>query len=252
MASERDGAARNRDETARERDRTAEERDRTAEELNRDAARLAQELGQTETRTAEALEAAAIARARGATGRAHSATDRGESASDREAAAEDRKQHQRELEHAELDELTGAYRRGLGEVALGNELERAQRSGGSLVLAYIDVDGLKEVNDRRGHAAGDALLCDVVAALRSKLRPYDPVVRWGGDEFVCAIPETELDDARRRIDEARAVLGNSQPDSSISVGLAALREGETLKTLINRADLGLLEARLKRKPSLGA
>ena len=175
----RDEAARRRDETASERDRTAEERDHAAEELDHEAERLARELDQTDDRTAAALEAAAISRGRAAGVRGRAAADRERAALDREAAARDREQHERELEHAELDELTGAYRRGLGAVALGNEIERANRSGKGLVLAYVDVDSLKLVSDRHGHAAGDALLRDVVAALRSKLRPYDPLVRLG-------------------------------------------------------------------------
>jgi diguanylate cyclase (GGDEF)-like protein len=252
VASERDEAARRRDETARKRDRTAEERDHAAEELDHEAERLAQELGQTDDRTAAALEAAAISRGRAAGVRGRAAADRERAAADREAAARDREQHQRELEHAELDELTAAYRRGLGEVALGNEIERAKRSGKALVLAYVNIDQLKEVNDRHGHAAGDDLLRDVVAALRSKLRPYDPLARWGGDEFVCAISETELEDARSRIDEVRRLLAETQPSASISVGLAALRRGDTVEALIERADESLLEARARAETEFDA
>ena len=246
VGSERDEAGWRRDETARKRDRTAEERDHAAEELDHEAERLAQELGQTDDRTAAALEAAAVARGRAASVRGRAAADRERAAGDRKAAARDRDQHQRELEHAELDELTGAYRRGLGELALGNEIERARRSGKGLVLAYIDIDNLKEVNDRHGRAAGDALLRDLVGALRSKLRPYDPVVRWGGDEFVCAISETKLEDARGQIQEVRALLAETQPDAWVSVGLAALRQGDTVEALIERADYeSLMEAKAK-------
>ena len=62
------------------------------------------------------------------------------------------------------------------------------------------------MNDREGHAAGDSLLRDLVALLRSKLRPYDPVVRWGGDEFVCTIADTDLATARSRFEEIRLAL----------------------------------------------
>jgi diguanylate cyclase (GGDEF)-like protein len=243
VASERDEAAQRRDQVARERDRVAEGRDRAAEVLEQEAGRLAQELGETDAPTAAALEAAAIARGRAATGRARAAADRERAARDREEAARDRKLHQDELERAELDELTGAYRRGLGEVALSSEIERARRSENGLVLVFIDLDGLKELNDRDGHAAGDALLRDVVVALGAKLRPYDPVVRWGGDEFVCAISEAELEDASGRIDEVREVLAETQPQASMGVGLAALAQGDTLADLVNRADQDLLRAK---------
>jgi diguanylate cyclase (GGDEF)-like protein len=127
-----------------------------------------------------------------------------------------------------------------------HEIERARRSKGDLALAYLDVDGLKEINDRLGHGAGDALLRDLVEALRSRLRPYDPVVRWGGDEFVCAVSGTALEVAGGRFDEALEVLTESQPGAAISVGLAGLRDGDTLETLLDRADQALLQDRRKR------
>jgi len=104
------------------------------------------------------------------------------------------------------------------------------------VLAFIDVDGLKRVNDEQGHAAGDALLQDVVGAIRSRLRSYDPVVRFGGDEFVCALSDTGMDQARRRFDEIGEALARSEGGSSISVGLAELRPGDSLNELMARGD----------------
>ena len=110
------------------------------------------------------------------------------------------------------------------------------------MLAYVDVDGLKSTNDRHGHAAGDAMLCDVAAALRSNLRSYDPIARWGGDEFICTFSDT-IDAAHDRLEEARAALVQMQPGASISVGLAELRPDDTFEALIERADRALLEAR---------
>jgi diguanylate cyclase (GGDEF)-like protein len=247
IASERDEQAQLRDETARARDRTADERDRAAEEDDREAEEMAHELGSdANPRAAAALEFAAAARAQAAATRTQAAVDRDRAAGDREAAAGDRERLQGELERAHLDELTGAYRRGMGETVMGHEIERARRLKGDLTLAYMDVDGLKAINDRRGHGAGDALLRDLVKALRSRLRPYDPVVRWGGDEFVCAVSGTALEVAGGRFDEALKVLAVNQPGAAISVGLAALRDGDTLETLVERADQGLLQDR--RKP----
>ena len=101
------------------------------------------------------------------------------------------------------------------------------------MLAYVDSDDLKGVNDREGNAAGDALLGDLVVLLRSKLRPYDPVVRWGGDEFICTISDTDLEGARNRFEEIRLALaeGGGAP---VSVWLAVLEEDDTLETLIGR------------------
>jgi diguanylate cyclase (GGDEF)-like protein len=167
--------------------------------------------------------------------RMQAATDRARAARDRAAAAADREHLLAELEQAHLDDLTGAYRRGMGEIAVINEIERARRSDQALVLAYVDADDLKGVNDREGHAAGDALLRDLVALLRAKLRPYDPVVRWGGDEFICTISNADLDDAGRRFEEIRIGL-SEKAGAPISVGLAALGESDTLETLVERAD----------------
>ena len=68
------------------------------------------------------------------------------------------------------------------------------------MLAFVDVDGLKAVNDRDGHAAGDRVLESVVRAIRTRLRSFDPVIRYGGDEFVCGLSGTDLAQAERRFD----------------------------------------------------
>ena len=244
IADERDLQATLRDQNARQRDLTAEGRDREAQEREFEAEELAQELGDADPRTA--LEAAVAARSQAAAVRAQASSDRAQAARDRTAAAQDRERFHDELERAHLDELTGAYRRGMGEIVMRHEIQRAQRSNGDLVLAYIDVDGLKATNDRKSHAAGDALLRDVVFALRSRLRPYDPLTRWGGDEFVCAISSTSVEDARQRFDDAQEILATEKPGARFTFGLAALAKGDTLEALLDRADRSLLEARRGR------
>jgi diguanylate cyclase (GGDEF)-like protein len=134
----------------------------------------------------------------------------------------------------------------MGRIALKHEIERAGRSQGTLVFAYVDFDGLKEVNDRDGHEAGDALLRDLVTSMRAKLRSYDPVVRWGGDEFICTISGADLEAARCRFEEIGDELAEAHPGASVSVGLATLGEGDTLETLMERADAKLIQARPKR------
>jgi diguanylate cyclase (GGDEF)-like protein len=242
VSFERDEQARLRDEVAQQRDRVAEERDRAAEENDREIKLAGDELGSRDPRAIRALEALAEMRDRSAAHRMRAAADRSRAAKDREAAAADRKHLLAELERAHLDDLTGVYRRGMGEIALINEIERARRSEGALTLAYIDFDSLKDVNDSQGHAAGDTLLRNLVTLLRSMLRPYDPVVRWGGDEFVCTISDADLDSARERFQGIRTALAEST-GAEITVGFAALEEGDTLTTLLERADAALLEAR---------
>lgn len=175
--------------------------------------------------------------------RARAASDREHAAHDRDHAAMDRRAARAELERAHTDDLTGAYRRGAGEDALRHEMARARRAGEGLVIAYVDVDGLKETNDRDGHAAGDARLRDLVSAMRSKLRSYEPVVRYGGDEFVCSIAGVDLAAVRGRFAEIDAVLQQRDHPGSMSVGLATMRSGDTLEQLIGRADAALVGTR---------
>ena len=230
-ASERLDAADRRDEASRLRDLAAQARDRAAEARDRLAAQF-----DPEGPTAEA-------RAQAAADRARAAADRERAAADREQAAIDRQKVRAALSEAHLDELTGTYRRGLGTVALQREVNRARHSGGQLVLAFCDVDGLKEVNDRDGHAAGDQLLIDVAVAIQSRLRSYDPIVRFGGDEFVCAFSDFDLDGVRRRFDDIQAELGRKGERCSISVGFAELRDNDTLDDLTARGDADLYEAK---------
>jgi diguanylate cyclase (GGDEF)-like protein len=150
-----------------------------------------------------------------------------------------------ELERSHLDSLTGALRREIGRLTLHNEIERARRTDGRFVLAFIDVDDLKGINDREGHAAGDRVLRTLAATLRANLRTYDPVVRYGGDEFVCGITGVNAAEVEHRvilIDQSlRRATG-----VGISAGIATLREGETLDEITARADDALLEAKRNR------
>jgi GGDEF domain-containing protein len=187
ISAERDTQAEQRDRQARDRDLIAEERDEVANLADEEAETLAREIGKTDTPAALALEAAASARSLAASARNKAASDRERAARDREAAARDREFIRGEMERSQLDELTGAYRRGIGEILLRHEMSRAKRLGAPLTLAFIDADRLKETNTRSGHAAGDALLRQVCTGLQARLRPYDPIVRWGGDEFVCTV-----------------------------------------------------------------
>jgi diguanylate cyclase (GGDEF)-like protein len=172
---------------------------------------------------------ALLDRAAGTTHRAQAAADRGASADEREAAS--------------LDGLTGAHNRGPGVVELEREMARAKRAAQSMVVAFFDVDRLKVINDSRGHVAGDRMLLEVVQALRSKLRSFDLVIRYGGDEFVCALPGTNIVDARKRLAEINAVLADAVEPGSVTVGLAEMREDDSAADLIARADAALYRER---------
>jgi len=109
---------------------------------------------------------------------------------------------------ARTDPLTGLLnRRGLEE-ALDRETARARRTGGSVCLALIDLDKFKGLNDTRGHAAGDAALCDIADLLTLGLRVNDVAGRWGGDEFAVVFGGLPEDCARDVIDRLRSTLNH--------------------------------------------
>jgi diguanylate cyclase (GGDEF)-like protein len=114
------------------------------------------------------------------------------------------------------------------------------------VLAFADVDHLKAINDSRGHAAGDGMLIEVANALRGKLRSHDLIIRWGGDEFVCALPGLTMVDATKRLALVQAALAEGSERGSATVGLAELQRGDTPESLIARADAALYRERQGR------
>jgi diguanylate cyclase (GGDEF)-like protein len=150
------------------------------------------------------------------------------------------------LKLATTDELTGAWTRRFGLDEVSRELERAHRTGATLVLAFVDVDGLKEVNDRHGHPAGDALLRHVGETLRANVRPYDVIVRYGGDELVCAMPNLRAAEARARFEKIAAELKAIDAEHSVTFGLAEAEPADSLQELIARADADFLQARTTR------
>ena len=88
---------------------------------------------------------------------------------------------------ARTDPLTEAWNRRAIIELLYRELERARREGGRVGVLFVDLDRFKRINDSRGHAAGDAVLREAAARMRAAVRPYDPVGRYGGDEFVVIV-----------------------------------------------------------------
>jgi diguanylate cyclase (GGDEF)-like protein len=147
-------------------------------------------------------------------------------------------------EEAAVDELTGVYRRGHGMMILTRELRRAFRSPDErLVVAFIDVDGLKRYNDTSGHAEGDRLLTDLTTSMTKRLRSHDIVFRYGGDEFVCILPGANLDGAAPIFEAVAEAFAEGGRGRAFSVGLAELLEGDTPETLVARADAALYENR---------
>jgi diguanylate cyclase (GGDEF)-like protein len=145
-------------------------------------------------------------------------------------------QHRRE---ARTDHLTGLANRKEFERQLERAVAAAQRHGRPLALALVDLDGLKEVNDRLGHAAGDRALRSVGRALQLGVRAADTCARIGGDEFAVAMPDTTEEQAAevmRRVCEAIREGG-----LDVSTGVAAWSPGLRPLQLFKRADAGLYQ-----------
>jgi diguanylate cyclase (GGDEF)-like protein len=248
VARERQAA--HRDDSARRRDLAARARDQAAQARDQVTARRAAVPGGARDGREQLL---ALRRSMGqlrswaTEDRALAAADREQAASDRAHAAADRRQARIDLARAHLDDLTGAYTRGLGEATLCREIDRAHRTGDPFVLAFVDVDGLKDLNDRDGHAAGDEFLREVVHDLRHLVRSYDPIVRIGGDEFLCGLTGSEPAGAMQRVADLVALLATSHPQTTISVGLTALEPGDTLEDMTSRGDAACFRVKREKR-----
>jgi diguanylate cyclase (GGDEF)-like protein len=156
------------------------------------------------------------------------------------------RQADRLLDLSESDALTGLRNARVLEERLRDETARARRYRHPLSLLFIDVDGLKLINDRGGHGAGDAALGRVAAALRDAARSTDVAARWGGDEFALLAPETPLDAAAALGERIRTLARRPGPDPmTVSVGVATTvgGPGANPQRLRDAADAALYAAK---------
>lgn len=148
--------------------------------------------------------------------------------------------HRTTIESIRVDPVTGITSRGFAETALAREHERAERFGRPFSMLFIDLDHLKELNDRQGHAAGDRALAEVARCLRESVRPQDLVGRYGGDEFLVGVVEGDLLIAEIVADRIREAIEKQFRDHTThltaSIGVAQARPRESLTELIARAD----------------
>jgi diguanylate cyclase (GGDEF)-like protein len=145
---------------------------------------------------------------------------------------------------AALDQLTGLYNRRSGEQRLAQEISRAQRHGRPLTVLLMDLDGLKQVNDRHGHAAGDTVLKGFADRLQRAIRGSDLAVRLGGDEFMALLPECRAEEVRHvlaRLEGLEFEFDDQKLRLQYSRGWTDYAPGETPQELLKRADQALYE-----------
>jgi diguanylate cyclase (GGDEF)-like protein len=150
------------------------------------------------------------------------------------------------------DPLTGLFNRNYLDETLLRELSRSARHQAQLCVAMLDVDGFKSFNDTYSHHAGDVLLKALAEFFLKKLRASDIVCRYGGDEFVLVLPDTDLQQVADRLNRMRAEVRNMQceyegrilPAASVSIGVAQWPDhGASSEDLIQAADSALYAAK---------
>ncbi len=152
---------------------------------------------------------------------------------------------------ATTDQLTGLANRTTLLWRLEEECRRQQRSGQALSILMIDVDHFKSVNDSYGHAAGDAALKEIAQHIRSNVRKYDIAARFGEEEFLVVLPDSDAVKTHQTAERIRKVIeeqvrvgpADGQRVLTVSMGAAILRASEDKETLMQRADAALYRAK---------
>jgi diguanylate cyclase (GGDEF)-like protein/PAS domain S-box-containing protein len=163
----------------------------------------------------------------------------------------ERKRMEDELEKLSVtDPLTGTFNRRYGYERLTAEFGRRARTGESFAILMLDIDHFKLLNDRFGHEAGDAVLCAVVQVCRTTVRSVDMVARWGGEEFVILLPETDAAAAVAMAERLCAMIGalriplgsGENLACTVSIGVAGVQNDDP-NGLLRRADEALYAAK---------
>ncbi len=159
------------------------------------------------------------------------------------------------LEHihqiALFDELTGLMNRRSMNELLAQECLRSDRSGRTFTVALLDIDHFKKINDNYGHRAGDIALKSFAETAEQAIRATDKIARWGGEEFLLILPETEppscvmncLNRMKERITAIEINHEGQQFSFTVSIGFSTRRDNELIEHTIDRADQALYSAK---------
>lgn len=171
------------------------------------------------------------------------------------AARSQRHARDEALRASRFDALTGLYNRAFFFTTMEQEIRRSDRMGRGFTLLMLDLDDLKPVNDTFGHQWGDRLLKAIADTIRHTIRFTDAAARYGGDEFVVLLPETDAaggyvvgEKLRRDIYALTLRAADRNVRSSVSVGLVAYPDdGRTIEQLVAAADVAMYEAKRRGK-----
>jgi diguanylate cyclase (GGDEF)-like protein len=154
------------------------------------------------------------------------------------------------LRRSGFDGLTGSLNRSRLLELLAHEKTRCDRGAPAFCIGLADIDGFKRANDLLGHHGGDRVLQAFTRIAQEELRALDAIGRYGGDEFVLVLAQTSLTGARecaervrRRTEEMIATQVNARGRVTVSIGVAEYRPGETLQSVLHRADAALYRAK---------
>jgi diguanylate cyclase (GGDEF)-like protein len=150
-----------------------------------------------------------------------------------------------------VDELTGAWNRHTMYYKLVQEQERAIRKGHDLHICMLDIDHFKPINDNHGHLAGDVVLKEFTIFCTDSLRKYDSFFRYGGEEFLCCMPDLSMEEAKSAVDRLREDLSDlkirlpsgEEIGVTASFGLVQVGLDKGIEESIQNADHALLNAK---------
>jgi diguanylate cyclase (GGDEF)-like protein len=151
---------------------------------------------------------------------------------------------------ANTDSLTGLYNRRRMQEMLELQKSMSLRNSSDFTLIFVDIDHFKKFNDTYGHSCGDYILCEVAFFMRNHLRQGDALARWGGEEFLIMLPNTDIHGARiiaekirKAIAEQRFHMAGQEFSVTMTFGLTQHKENDSIDDSLNRADEALYQGK---------
>ncbi len=152
---------------------------------------------------------------------------------------------------AYFDDLTKVYNRAYFEEKFNKEKAYCNMTKKPLSFIILDVDNFKNINDTYGHQVGDDILYELAQIVQNRTRHTDIFARWGGEEFVMILPNTDLEIASKVAEDIRAIIASHVFSNNLAItcsfGVSLLEEKDTKKSIVKRADDALYRAKLSGK-----